>query len=239
MLPRLLAALCLLTTLGVAAQEQTEDAKTWSGEGALGYTSSSGNSDSTNLNASLNVAREVKRWKHSLSVEAIQNETDGDKSADRWSLRERSRYALDGKSYAFGQARYEQDKFSGYDHQGSLVAGLGSRFIENEHHLLDLSAGLGYRSTKDSDTGATDDGGIVTSDLVYEYKISKTATLSERALIEAGDNNTFIESETALSARLNGRLSSKISYLIKRNSEVPVDTEKTDTLVTIALVYAF
>ena len=81
MLPRLLAALCLLTTLGVAAQEQAEDAKIWSGEGALGYTSSSGNTDSTNLNASLNVAREIMRWKHSLAVEAIQNETDGDKSA--------------------------------------------------------------------------------------------------------------------------------------------------------------
>ena len=239
MLTRLVAALCLLTTLTVAAQEQADDAKIWSGEGALGYTSSSGNTDSTNLNASLNLARVVVRWKHSLAIEAIQNETDGDKSADRWSVRERSRYALDQKSYAFGQARYEQDKFSGYDHQGSLVAGLGSHFIENEHHLLDLSAGLGFRSTRDSDSGETDDGGIVTSDLVYEYKISETATLSERALIEAGENNTFIESETALTARLNGRLSSKISYLLKRNSEVPVDTEKTDELVTISLVYAF
>jgi hypothetical protein len=85
---------------------------------------------------------------------------------------------------------------------------------------------VGYRNLEVSDTGDTEDGGIVTSDLVYEYKISESTTFIEIALIEAGDDNTFFQSETALRSQISGSLSSQISYLVKHNSEVPADTEK-------------
>ena len=239
MLRRLLPTLCLLIIFPAAAQEQAGDAGVWSGEGALGFTSTSGNTDSENLNAGLKIARQHEKWKHSLSLDAIRNETDDEKSADRWTLKERSEYALSEKSYAFGQARYEEDEFSGFDYQGSLVAGLGSRFIENDQHLLDLSAGLGYRRSKESESGDTEDGSILTSDLIYEYKISETAIFSETALIEYGSDNTFLQSETALRNKINDSLSSKLSYLVKRNSDVPDGVEKTDKIFTISLVYGF
>ena len=63
--------------------------------------------------------------------------------------------------------RHEEDDFGGYAEQTSLVVGLGSRFIENDKHLLDLSAGVGYRSLEDSDSGDTE--GIV---FVKEYSTS-------------------------------------------------------------------
>ena len=239
MLKRFLLVLCLLPALSNAAEDKPPEDKVWSGEGALGFTSSSGNTDSTNLNASLKIARQHLKWTHNLSIEAIRNETDDVKSADRWSLRERSEYALQEKSYAFGQARYEEDAFSGYEHQASIVLGLGSRFIEDQKHLLDLSLGLGHSDSKNSKTGEKQAGPIVTSDLIYKYKISASATISEIALIEIGEDNTFFQSETALTSQINSSLSSKISYLIKHNSDVPVDTEKTDTIISISLVYGF
>jgi putative salt-induced outer membrane protein len=79
----------------------------------------------------------------------------------------------------------------------------------------------------------------VSSDLLYEYKLSETATFREAALIEAGADNTFIESETSLLAKINGSLSTKISYRVQHNSDVPDGTEKTDKLFTVALVYGF
>jgi putative salt-induced outer membrane protein len=240
MLSRLpVITLCLLTSLNATAQDQAEAVKIWSGEGALGFTASSGNTDAENLNASFNISREELRWKHSLHLEAVNNETDGETSADRWSLRERSRYSLEGESYAYGQARYEDDKFSGYDYQASAVVGYGSRFFEDELQFLDLSIGLGYRSIKETDSGDTENGAIVSSDLLYEYKLGATTTFREAALIEAGADNTFIESETSLLAKINDSLSSKISYLVRHNSEVPAGTERTDKFFTIALVYGF
>ncbi|MDC1287311.1 DUF481 domain-containing protein [Gammaproteobacteria bacterium] len=239
MLTRFLLVLCLLPMLSIAADDPPSDVKVWSGEGALGFTSSSGNTDTENLNANLKLTRQHLQWKHSLSLDTIRNETDGETSADRWSLKERSEYSLDEKSYGFGQARYEEDEFSGFEHQASLVFGLGSRFIEDDQQLLDLSVGLGYRNSKDIESGDTQDGGIVTSDLTYEYKISPSAVFAETALIEVGEDNTFFQSETALRTKINDSLSSKISYLVKHNTDVPADIEKTDKIFSISLVYAF
>lgn len=236
---RLLSALCLLAPVTLAAQDQSAQIDVWSGEGALGYTSASGNTDAENLNAGLKIALQQENWNHSLALEAIRNETDDERSADRWSLKERSRYGLSEKSYAFGQLRYEEDEFSGYDYQGSVVLGPGSRFVENERHLLDVSAGLGYRSIRDSESGDKENGGIATSDLVYEYRISESAIFSETALVEAGNDNTYFESETALRTKLGSSLSSKISYMVKRNSDVPEGIETTDRIVTVSLVYGF
>ena len=240
MTTRLLPMLLLLLPLLAQAQDETDiEEGVWKGKGALGYTSTSGNTDSENLNASLQLGYDKMRWKHSLLLEVIQAETDNETSADSRAIRERSEYSLNEKSYAFGQARYEEDEFSGYDYQGSAVAGFGSRFIESDTQLLDLSVGAGYRRLKESESEETEDGPILTSDLTYEYKLSETSTISEVLLIETGEDNTYIQSETALRSKISGNLSSKISYLVKHNSDVPDDVEETDEIISVSLVYDF
>jgi putative salt-induced outer membrane protein len=212
---------------------------TWQGEGELGFSSTSGNTESENLNASLGLSRQAENWKHSISLEAFRAKTDGETTVDLVELRERSEYGLSERSYAYGQLRYQDDEFSGYDYQATVTVGAGSRLLEGEKHRLDASAGVGVRRVKDSASGDSDDEGIVGADLLYEYIISETASLSERLLVEAGDDNTYSESETALATRINGALSAKISYLVKHNSEVPPGIEKTDRFVTVSLVYGF
>ena len=116
-----LTAILMLPAMALA-QDQAADTPPedpWSGRGALGYTSTSGNTDSENLNANLQVGYEKDLWKHSLSLEIIQAETDNEDSADSWTLLERSEYKLDEKSYGFGQFRYQEDEFSGYDYETS------------------------------------------------------------------------------------------------------------------------
>ena len=233
-----LAILLLLPTLA-PAQDEAATENAWSGRGALGYTSMSGNTDSENLNANLQVGWQQAPWKHSLTLEIIQAETDNEKSADSWTVLERSEYSFSEKSYGFGQLRYQEDEFSGYEYQGSAAAGVGSRFIDSEKQLLDLSVGAGYRRTKESDSNDVEAGPIATSDLHYEYRFSDNATFSEIALIEVGEDNTYFQSETALLSKINGSLSSKISYLVKHNTDVPDGVEETDKIITISLVYDF
>lgn len=239
MLKRLLPAVFMLPLLLNAAENTESDETVWKGEGELGYTATSGNTDSENLNASLGVSRQANNWKHAASIKSIRNETDDVTSADSKVLKGRSEYQLNEKSYAFGQLRHEEDEFSGYDQQTSIAFGVGSRFLENEQHLLDLSVGLGYRSSEESDTGDDTDDAILTANLNYQYKISESATLGETILVESGDENTYSESETSLKAKIDGNLATKISYLVKHNSDVPDGTDKTDEIVTVSLVYAF
>ncbi|TNF34119.1 MAG: DUF481 domain-containing protein, partial [Gammaproteobacteria bacterium] len=175
----------------------------------------------------------------SANLEVLKTSTDNVTSADSLVFKEKSQYSLTEKSYAFGKLRYEDDKFSGFDYQAALTFGFGSRFIENDAHVLDASIGAGYRSSKDAATQETHDEAVVSADAKYEYKISSTATFSQAVLIESGEDNTHSESETVLKTRINGNLSSKITYQIKHNSDVPVGIEKTDKILAVSLVYSF
>lgn len=232
--------LCCLFPLTLNAADDADAAPaTWKGVGELGFTTTSGNSESENLNASLAVTREQLRWKHSASIEAIRAETDDVTSVDRVVVKERSEYTLEEDVYLFGRLRYEDDEFSGYDYQASLTFGVGSRVVQNDRHLLDLSIGLGVRSIKDSETRETEDEGITVGELLYEYRISDSATFTQGLLVESGEENTYSQSETALRTKINGNLAAKLNYLIKRNSDVPADIDKQDEIVTISLVYGF
>ena len=239
MIKKLILILLLFPLVSMAADEAEPTASGWKGEGALGYTSTSGNSDTENLNARLAVSWESEQWKHAASLDSIRNETDGETSADSQTLKARSEYKLDEKSYIFGQLRLDDDDESGYEYQRTLTFGAGSRFIENDKHLLDASIGLGYRSLKDSETEDTEEDNIVTAGLEYEFKVSETATINQAILVEDGDENTYTESDTSLKIRIVGNLAAKISYLLKRNSEVPSGTDKSDKITTVSLVYAF
>ncbi len=239
MLKKLIPIVCLFPLILNAAEHDESAPAKWKGEGEFGFTSTSGNTDSENVKASLKISRELEQWKHKASIEAFRAEADDVTSADSLVLRGRSEYTIEENRYLFGQLRYEDDEFSGYDYQASLTLGVGSRLIQNERQLLDLSIGLGFRSIKDTATGDTEDEGIVTAELAYEHKISESATFIQTILIESGDENTHSEAETAMKTKIDGNLSAKISYLLKRNSEVPTDVDKTDEIVTVSLVYGF
>ena len=211
----------------------------WKGEGELGYTSTSGNTDSKSLNAKLGVEKKHEKWTHKAGLETLQASASGVKSADRATFSARSEYKFGEKAYAFGAIRYENDTFSGYDYQSSITFGVGEQFIKNESHELDASVGLGYREKKETTTGNVVDEGILTGSLNYTYIISTHATFKEKILFEAGDTNTYSESETSLKMKINGNLASKITYTVKNNSKVPAGTKKTDTITTVALVYGF
>jgi len=235
---KILLISCILPLVVNAAEEPTEPAG-WTGEGELGFTSTSGNTESETLTANLGIGKEIDQWKHAAGLKVIQAETDDEESADSLEFTARSEYAFGEKAYVFGKFRHEDDKFSGFEYQNSLAFGIGSRLIDNEQHFLDVSAGLGVRSLKDVETGETEDDGIVTADLIYQYNISESSVFNQRLSIEEGEENTHTESETSLKLKIDGNLSAKIAYLVKRNSDVPDDTEKTDKVTIISLVYGF
>ena len=214
-------------------------ANEWKGEGELGYTTTSGNTDSESLNTKLSIAKEHEKWRHKAAVEILKSSTDSVTSADRFVFTEKTEYQFGEKAYSFVSLRYEDDEFSGFVYQSSVSVGYGSRFIETDAHVLDASAGIGYRRTKDVLTMLVHEDGILKVEGNYKYTISDSAVFSEDILIEAGEENTHSESVTALKTKINGNLSSKISYAVKRNSNVPVGTEKTDTVTTVSLIYSF
>jgi putative salt-induced outer membrane protein len=69
------------------------------------------------------------------------------------------------------------------------------------------------------------------------WKVSDTSKFTEDFSTEVGENETVTKSVTALSAKVNGSLSTKVSYTIKNTSDVPPGFKKTDSEMAVTLVF--
>jgi putative salt-induced outer membrane protein len=74
---------------------------------------------------------------------------------------------------------------------------------------------------------------------LLEWAFSDDGTFSQEVQVESGELNTYMESVTSLKSQLIGSLALRLSYTIQHNSDVPVATENTDRVTSVALEYAF
>jgi putative salt-induced outer membrane protein len=107
-----------------------------------------------------------------------------------------------------------------------------------DRHKLNAELGIGARQSEAQD-GTSDSETILRGGLDYRWKLSETAEFRQDLIVESGGENTYLESVTALKARVLGDLALVASYTIKHNTDVPVSIEKTDTYTALALEYAF
>lgn len=228
-----------LIVLVLAGISTTAHANEWKGEGELGWTMTSGNTDTENLVGALSVSKETEKWLHSGSLELLNAATDGTRTAERYIGSGKTQYKYTEKSYSYLSLRYENDRFSGFDYRATLAVGVGTRFIENETQTLDGSIGVGVARTKLKVSGDTSDEAVLRLDGRYTHKLSASASFSQDVLIEAGSDNTYAESVTGLRVNINSSLATRISYTVKHNTDAPSDTDKTDTVSAVTLVYSF
>jgi putative salt-induced outer membrane protein len=209
-----------------------------SGKIALGYLATSGNSDSENLSLNFGGDYYGDVWHHKLDGRAVKASTSGITSAEAYGLSWQSGRDLGDKSYIFGRAAWDQDKFSGYDQQLREVVGYGRHFLATDKHTLNGEIGIGYRQS-DLRDGTSEDESITRLSMDYLYKLSDTAEFKQTLGVESGSANTYTESVTSLSAKVSMKLAIVLSYTIKRNSDVPVGTVRKDTFTAVSLEYSF
>jgi putative salt-induced outer membrane protein len=231
------AAVLLLAISSAAAVAQDEE-EGLSGRVALGYLATSGNSDSENLSLNFGGDYYAEIWHHNLEGRAVRASTSGVTTAEAYGLSWQSDRDFGEKSYLYGRAAWDKDKFSGYDQQIREIVGYGRHFIDNERHELNGEAGVGLRQS-DLRDGTTEDESIVRLSADYAFQLSDTAELKQLVGIESGSDNTYSETVTSLSAEVWGDLAIVLSYTVKRNSDVPAGTVRKDTFTAIALEYSF
>ena len=237
---RTFGALALLLISGSAiAQAPAPPADSFKGSVALGYISTSGNTDSENGNASFKVTWDLDGpWKHDWNALAITARTDGVTTAEAYSAGYKAQRDFSATSYLFASGDWRQDRFSGYDKQVTEAVGYGRRLIDSERHLLSVEGGLGAKQSDLTD-GTEFDESIVRGGLDYLLHLTDNSEFSQKLLLEQGDDNRYTESTSALKARIVGNLAIVLSYVIKNNSDVPVGIQKTDRFTSISLEYGF
>jgi putative salt-induced outer membrane protein len=236
---RLAAIIALLIIAApVIAAEQEAPVSPWAGKARLGYLATSGNTDNSNLNTAFEIGYSAGSWVHAFDAAAIFATEDSATTAEAYAVGWKSERALSEVNFLYGRLDWRKDRFSGYDQQFAQTVGYGRHLIDTERHSLNGEIGFGARQSDLAD-GTEESETILTGGLYYKWILSETATFTQDLAVESGSTNTYMESKTALSARLVRNLALVASYTIKSNSEVPVGTEKTDTFTALSLEYAF
>jgi len=211
----------------------------WSGDGDLGYNSVSGNSDSESLALGLNGGYKTGKWAHAGEIDAYNASQNNQTSAKSYNLKLQSDYDLSETSFAFGNLRYLDDRFSGYETQATLTLGTGRTFIEDGNNLFSGQIGLGYRTSELRDNGGTENEPVATAGITYNRDLTETTIFESKWSAEAGSDNTYLEGGIALIVSMTDALGIKLSYTAKHNTDVPADTKNTDRYTTVSLNYKF
>jgi putative salt-induced outer membrane protein len=229
-------AAALLAPFSLMAQDEPESP--WSGKATLGYLATSGNTENSTLNTGFEVGYTSGQWAHLLDAAAINSSENEVTTAEAYDLGWKSERNLTDKDFLFGRLHWRKDKFSGYDTQLSETIGYGRRLLDTDVHKLNAEIGVGARQSKLQD-GTKEDETIFRGGMDYKWLFSETAEFRQDLTVEGGEENTYFESVTAVSAKLLGDLALVASYTIKHNTDVPALTEKTDTYTALSLEYVF
>jgi putative salt-induced outer membrane protein len=227
-----------LSSLNAAAQDAGSSNDRFSGKAALGYISTSGNTDSTSANASLSLGWALTAWSHAFELSGIGASTDDQTTAEAYLFKYEARRAFGEHGYLFTALDYKRDRFSGYAEQVSQTVGYGRRLIDRDRHKLDAGVGFGARQSELRD-GTEEDDAIVRGSVDYFWTLSDTTEFEQRLVIESGSTNTMTEARSALRARIVGNVALVLSYRIKLNSSVPEGATNADRFTAISLEYAF
>ncbi|MFQ3208021.1 MAG: putative salt-induced outer membrane protein [Glaciecola sp.] len=220
-------------------------------DGELGFIFTSGNTETTSVNAALNAKQELEMWSNEFTFKALykKDTVDGVEttSADKKFASAQGNYKLENPDHRlFGFASYEDDRFSEFDFQSTLAVGWNQKLWKDDTSSFEFSVGPGYsfadRFVTDADgipTTESENGVVVRGAFAYAYSLSETAKFTQTFSTEVGSNNTKSRAESAVSAKIAGGLSMKVAIKFDHNSDVTGVRDNLDTETSVNLVYTF
>ncbi len=227
-----------MVMLAAPAVADDEEESLWSGKATVGFLATSGNTDNSNLNTGFELAYAPGAWVHGVELRAIHATESNATTAEAYELRWKSERKVSEHQFLFGRLDWREDRFSSFETQLSQTLGYGRRLIRSDKHSLSVEVGAGARQSDLAD-GTSASEAIVRGGLNYVWALGETSEFKQDLVVEAGGDNTFLESVTALSAKLVGNFALVASYTVRHNTDVLPLTEKTDTRSALSLEYLF
>lgn len=233
----LLAGWSLVSACAMAASDEEEADKSWSGTVELGAVFTSGNTEEENTKLRIDAVRAGELWQHTFHVDGLRSSRDDELTAHRVYASYQLDRKLNGDSL-FGRFAYEDDRFSGFDYQADLTGGYSKELFARETLKLNGDAGIGVRHSR-LDTGERDNELIFRLAGDLHWQISENAVFEQKLSTEIGQESTISRSQTSVTSNIIGSLAMKLAYYVRHQSDVPINKEKTDTEASVTLVYKF
>jgi putative salt-induced outer membrane protein YdiY len=233
--------MCLVTAPVFAQAPAPPEPKLWTVEAGAGLALTSGNTDTSNINASYNVIYNPQR-KNVVKSDGLflRGETEGVLSANRISLNVRDEYGLTTRLFAFGQNQYLRDEFKSIDYLLAPTAGLGYKLLDTATTKLAVDGGVGGVWEKNPGFDVSSSGALsVGEKLAQTLTTTTTLTQSFSALWKMNNfDDSLITAGLGLAASMSTHTQLKFEVLDTYKNLPPLPTiQKNDVAVLMTVVY--
>lgn len=251
--------------VGGPAMAQGDLLEGWSGSASLGALFTSGNTESTNVNGSASVSKQINEWRHTAFGSTYTAEDNDVESANRFDLGYKLDRQFTDTLYGFGRLRFDTDEFGNIDNRITGVVGVGNQLLNDGKQTLSGEIGIGAHQTEfledpgtvsvgtgefdpvtgfeilnvntDNVEGTEADGAVLYAGLNYSNILSDILTFNSVLSIEAADVNTLAVWDNSLNVSLSDRISLSLGLLTRTNTDLGEDFEATDTATRVNIVY--
>jgi len=211
----------------------------WTGEGQVGGSVTSGNTEDTAFNVGLALNREGLMWNHHINAIADFQKTDGTTTREAFRASYQLDYRISNLWFAYGLFQWERDKFALLDRRFTESLGIGYTVLRTAPFSLIVDGGVALRQTQYimPDREESDVAGCVTAKFAWDIRPNIRFTEEAGGLF--GGTTSTIYSRSAFTVGLFGAFSARAAFDVNYESNPPPDVETTDTITRFALVYSF
>jgi len=212
----------------------------WKGKGEFGAVDTTGQTNSTGVTARLSLVRDGLRWRQESTASVDYLHHNGVEERDRYFAGHQANYKVSDRLYALGLASWEGNRAQGFNSRVTASLGAGVTLVKSAHMGLSVEASPALRTTNYLD--AINDTSLAARVAGNaHWNVTSRLTVSEDATYYRETNDHSLTSESALTLKLIGALSTRFSYRLQRESKslpLPV-LHSNDSTSRLSLVYTF
>ncbi len=212
----------------------------WKGKGEFGAVDTTGRTNSTGVTARLSLVREGLRWRQEFTASLDYLHHNGIEERDRYFVGHQANYKFSDRLYALGLASWEGNRAQGFNSRTTTSVGAGVTLVKGPRMGVSMEVSPAVRAT--SYLGAGNDTSLAARVAGNaHWNVTPRLTISEEATYYRETNDRSLTSESALTLKLIGALSTRFSYRMQRESKsLPLPVQHSDDSTSrLSLVYTF
>ena len=215
----------------------------WAGSASAGLALTSGNSDTSTVNAAYELKRDtggpVIIKSNGLLV---YGKSEDLLTNDRLALDGRVERKLSARTSLFGQTQYLRDSFKAIDYLVSPTVGVSQLLVKDDRTELAADVAVGMVWEQNTDLDLRTDGAVAAGEQ-FSRKLTATTELKQKAaalwkMDDFGD--ALYVFGVGLAASITAATQMKVEFLDTYKAQPPVPTvQKNDIAVLVSFVYKF
>ncbi len=222
----------------IARLEQQNYFEGWHGEGELGASKNTGNTDTTDVAIGVHLTKDGLKWAHKFNVTADYQHATGVAGVDKYLAGYEANYKFGPRFYSFGLVQWDRDHFAGFNNRMTESFGLGYNVVRTPKLNWDVTAGPAFRQI-DQVVGPMQYDVEARLATRLMWNISASTVFTEEMSFYFGGGNSTSQSTTALTTKIVDALAARISFSLKKETSPTPGFSQTDTASRATLVYGF